>query len=171
PMRIGADRISADSTTDGDVIEVRSPYDDRLLATVPKGTTEHIDVAVQVARRRYDEGPLPLHQRAEILETAARLLRERHEHFARLISDEAAKPIKTARVEASRAVDTFVFAAAAARTATSELVPMDASSAGIGKLGFVMRVPIGVVGAITPFNFPLNLVCHKVAPAIAAGCP
>lgn len=170
PMRIGADRISADATG-GNVIEVRSPYDDRVLATVPKATTEHIDAAVEVARRRYEEGPLPVHQRAEILETAARLLRERQEQFARLISDEAAKPIKTARAEASRAVDTFVFSAAVARTATSDVVPLDASSAGTGKLGFVLRVPIGVVGAITPFNFPLNLVCHKVAPAIAAGCP
>ncbi|MDQ1532980.1 MAG: hypothetical protein QOF28_741, partial [Actinomycetota bacterium] len=75
------------------------------------------------------------------------------------------------RVEAQRAVSTFTFAAAVARTATGEMVPMDASAAGDGKLGFTLRVPIGVVGAISPFNFPLNLVAHKLAPAIAAGCP
>ncbi|HEX7096099.1 MAG TPA: aldehyde dehydrogenase family protein, partial [Acidimicrobiales bacterium] len=164
-MRIGPDRV-----TTSEHIEVRSPYDDRLLATVPKATAEHIDAAVAAAVRRREQGALPAHQRAEILDTAVRLLRERTEQFARLICDEAAKPIKTARVEAMRAIDTFAFAAAVARTATSEVVPMDASSAGAGKLGFVLRVPIGVVGAITPFNFPLNLVCHKVAPAIAAGC-
>src|SRR4029077_127836 len=79
--------------------------------------------------------------------------------------------IKTARVEAQRAVSTFTFAAVAARTLSGELVPMDASEAGAGKLAFTLRVPIGVIGAISPFNFPLNLVAHKVAPAIAAGCP
>src|SRR4029077_15738313 len=79
--------------------------------------------------------------------------------------------IKTARVEAQRAVSTFTFAAVAARTLSGEMVPMDASAAGEGKLAFTLRVPVGVVGAISPFNFPLNLVAHKLAPAIAAGCP
>jgi acyl-CoA reductase-like NAD-dependent aldehyde dehydrogenase len=88
-----------------------------------------------------------------------------------VIATEAAKPIKTARVEAQRAISTFTFAAAAARTLTGEMVPMDASAAGEGKLAFTLRVPVGVVGAISPFNFPLNLVAHKLAPAIAAGCP
>ena len=91
------------------------------------------------------------------------------EEFARSIAAEAAKPIKTARVEADRAVDTFRFSAAVARTMAGEMVPLDASSAGVGKLGFVQRVPIGVVAAISPFNFPLNLVAHKLAPAIAVG--
>ena len=96
---------------------------------------------------------------------------ERNEEFARTIAEEAAKPIKTARVEARRAVSTFTFAAAEARALTGEMVPMDASDVGVGKLAFTLRVPIGVIGAISPFNFPLNLVAHKVAPAIAAGCP
>src|SRR5207247_3000636 len=79
--------------------------------------------------------------------------------------------IKTARVEAARAVSTFSFSAAVARTLTGELVPLDASEVGEDKLGFVLRVPVGVVAGISPFNFPLNLVAHKIAPAIAAGCP
>ena len=166
PMRIGADRVVTHDT-----IEVRSPYDDRLLATVPRGGREHIDTAVAAALARHREGALPAHERATILERAAARLRERTEEFARLISDEAAKPIKTARIEAARAVDTMTFSAAVARTATSEVIPLDASAPGAGKLGFVLRVPVGVVGAISPFNFPLNLVCHKVGPAIAAGCP
>ena len=116
------------------------------------------------------ESPMPPYERAEILDHAARLLRERQEDFARTIAVEAAKPLKTARVEAARAVSTFQFSAAVARTLTGEMVPIDASEAGAGKLGFVLRVPVGVVGAISPFNFPLNLVAHKVAPAIAAGC-
>jgi acyl-CoA reductase-like NAD-dependent aldehyde dehydrogenase len=91
--------------------------------------------------------------------------------MARSISDESAKPMKTARVEAARAVDTIRFSAAAARSSHGEVVSLDASSAGVGKVGFVRRVPIGVVAAITPFNFPLNLVAHKLGPAVAAGCP
>ena len=102
---------------------------------------------------------------------AAAALAARNEEFAQSIAAEAAKPIKTARIEAARAVGTFRFAAVEARTLTGEMIAMDANDAGVGKLGFTLRVPIGVVGAISPFNFPLNLVAHKLAPAIAAGCP
>ena len=116
-------------------------------------------------------GPLPPWKRAEILDRAARLLGERTEEFARIIAEEAAKPIKTARVEANRAVSTFTFAATEARRLAGEMVPLEAADVGEGKLGFTLRVPVGVVGAISPFNFPLNLVAHKLAPAIAAGCP
>jgi acyl-CoA reductase-like NAD-dependent aldehyde dehydrogenase len=142
-----------------------------LIGTVPLGTESHIDDAVAVALACHREGALPTHERARILDDASRLLRERVEQFARIISDEAAKPMKTARIEATRAVDTFAFSAAVARTAAGEVIPLDASAPGVGKLGFVLRVPVGVVAAISPFNFPLNLVCHKVGPAIAAGCP
>ena len=106
-----------------------------------------------------------------MLDTAARLLAERREEFARIIAAEAAKPIKTARVEAERASGTFQFAATEARKLAGEMVPLDAAAPARGSSGFTLRVPIGVVGAIAPFNFPLNLVVHKVAPAIAAGCP
>jgi acyl-CoA reductase-like NAD-dependent aldehyde dehydrogenase len=114
---------------------------------------------------------MPLWRRAQILDLAAARLTARREEFAEIVCREAAKPIKTARVEAERAVGTFQFAAAEARKLAGEMIPLDAISAGEGKLGFTLRVPIGVVGAIAPFNFPLNLVVHKVAPAIAAGCP
>ena len=157
-------------TTD-DWIEVRSPFDDALLGRVPKCGPNEVDRAVASATEARVRGPLPQWQRAEILDNAARLLRERVEEFARLIAGEAAKPIKTARVEAQRSVSTFTFAAVAARTLGGDVVPMDASAAGEGKLAFTLRLPVGVVGAISPFNFPLNLVAHKLAPAIAAGCP
>jgi acyl-CoA reductase-like NAD-dependent aldehyde dehydrogenase len=98
-------------------------------------------------------------------------LAERHEEFALRIAGEAAKPIRTARVEVTRAIDTFRFSAAAARTLTGETIPIDASVAGGNKIAFVSRVPVGVVAAISPFNFPVNLVVHKIGPAIAAGCP
>lgn len=116
------------------------------------------------------ETPLPAWKRAEILDNAANRLAARREEFATVIAREAAKPIKTARIEVDRAVGTFRFAAVEARTLVGEVVAMDAIPAGEGKFGFTMRMPIGVVGAIAPFNFPLNLVVHKVGPAIAAGC-
>ena len=166
PMRIDGAAVGADEHT-----TVCSPYDGRELGRVPRGTEADVNRAVAVALERHLGGALPAHERAEILDRAAVALTIRHEEFAQSISAEAAKPIATARVEAARAVDTFRFSAAVARTMTGEMVPMEASSAGLGKLGFVLRVPIGVVGAISPFNFPLNLVTHKVAPAIAAGCP
>jgi acyl-CoA reductase-like NAD-dependent aldehyde dehydrogenase len=149
---------------------VTSPYDGHEIGRVPVGSPEDVDRAVAAAKSALHAG-LPRWKRAAILDEAARLLAEREEQFAKLIADEAAKPIRTARVEAQRAVGTFQFAAAEARTFDGDMVPLDAIPAGEGKVGFAMRRPIGVIGAIAPFNFPLNLVVHKVAPAIAAGCP
>src|SRR5437868_14402586 len=114
--------------------------------------------------------PLPAHKRAEILVRVAGYLGRRHEEAARLICAEAGKPLKAARVEAARAMSTYTMAAVEARKLAGEMVPMDASQSGVGKLAFTLRHPIGVVGAISPFNFPLNLVAHKIAPALAAGC-
>ena len=156
---------------ENDDLVVRSPFDGHEIDRVPACDAKQVDRAVAAAIAVHREGTLPAWKRAEILDRAAQLLGERQEEFARTIAEEAAKPIKTARVEARRAVSTFTFAAAVARTLTGEMVPMDASDVGEGKLAFTLRVPIGVVGAISPFNFPLNLVAHKVAPAIAAGCP
>ncbi len=165
PVPIGADRV----TTEEEIV-VSSPYDGSEVGRVPACDAGHVDRAVAAARARLAE-PLPAHARAAILDRAATLLAERQEDFARIIAAEAAKPLKTARVEANRAADTFRFSAIEARTLAGEMVPLEATAPGEGKLGFTLRVPIGVVGAISPFNFPLNLVCHKVAPAIAAGCP
>jgi len=171
PVPIGDERVT---TTDS--IVVTSPYDGAEVGRVPSCAAAEVDRAVAAARARLagaadGSAPFPPHERAAVLDRAAVLLAERTEEFARTIAAEAAKPIKTARVEAQRAVDTFRFSAAEARTFAGEVVPLDASAPGVGKLGFTLRVPIGVVGAISPFNFPLNLVAHKVAPAIAAGCP
>jgi acyl-CoA reductase-like NAD-dependent aldehyde dehydrogenase len=165
-LPIGPNRISTDSW-----IEVRSPYDDSLVARVPEASKLLVDEAVERCRAVHENGPLPAWQRAEILDRAAVAVRAHEEELTETIALEAAKPMKTARVEAQRCVSTFQFAAVAARTLAGEMVPMDASAAGAGKLAFTLRVPVGVVGAISPFNFPLNLVAHKLAPAIAAGCP
>jgi acyl-CoA reductase-like NAD-dependent aldehyde dehydrogenase len=150
---------------------VTSPYDGHEVGRVPACDAADVDRAVAVAKAALAGGPLPRWKRAEVLDNAARLLAEHRDEFAAIIAEEAAKPIKTARVEAERAVGTFQFAAAEARTLAGEVVALDAIATGEGKLGFTLRVPIGVVGAISPFNFPLNLVAHKLAPAIAAGCP
>jgi acyl-CoA reductase-like NAD-dependent aldehyde dehydrogenase len=153
----------------GEWHEVRSPYSGETIARVPQAGADHARRAIDAAERAMQE-PLPAHRRAEILDGVAGLLRERHDEVAATISAEAGKPLKAARVEAERAVSTFTMAAAEARRLSGEVVPMDASPAGVGKMAYTIRMPIGVVGAITPFNFPLNLVGHKVAPALAAGC-
>ena len=165
PVPIGKERYRGD-----DSITVRSPYDGHEVGRVPRCTPDDVRRAVAHATDALAE-PLPQWRRAEILDNAARLLRERLDEFGRIIAEEAAKPIKTARVEAERAVSTFTFSAVEARKLAGDVVPMEATEVGAGKLGFTLRVPVGVVAAITPFNFPLNLVAHKVAPAIAAGCP
>jgi acyl-CoA reductase-like NAD-dependent aldehyde dehydrogenase len=163
--------LAGERHTSTDTITIHSPYNGAVIGEVPACTAADVDRAVTSAKAALAAGPLPLWRRAAILDAAARRLTERHEEFARVIAAEAAKPLKTARVEAERAVGTFSFAAAEARKLTGEMVALDAGPPGEGKLGFTLRVPIGVVGAISPFNFPLNLVAHKLAPAIAAGCP
>jgi acyl-CoA reductase-like NAD-dependent aldehyde dehydrogenase len=152
------------------VIEVRSPYSGKVVGQAPKSGADDARRAIDAAARAL-ESPLPAHTRAEILVKTAGLIGRRHEEVARTISEEAGKPIKTARVEASRAMSTYTFAAVEARKLVGEMIPMDAAQAGEGKLAFTLRRPIGVVGAISPFNFPCNLVAHKIAPALAAGCP
>lgn len=167
PVRIDGQAVSTEQS-----IEIRAPYDGALIGAVPRCSTAHVDTAVAAARRAMHEQPLPAWQRAVVLDRAAELLADPDvaEDLARTIAREAAKPITTARVEVERAVSTFRFSSAVARSLTGEMLALDAAAAGEGRLGFALRVPVGVVGAITPFNFPLNLVAHKLAPAIAAGC-
>jgi acyl-CoA reductase-like NAD-dependent aldehyde dehydrogenase len=153
----------------GDWIDVRSPYSGDVVGRVAKAGAAEARRAIQAAEQAMRE-PLPAHKRAEILVRVAGALGRRHDEAARLISDEAGKPLKAARVEAARAMSTYTFAAVEARKLAGEMVPMDAAQAGEGKLAFTLRRPIGIVGAISPFNFPLNLVAHKIAPALAAGC-
>lgn len=150
-------------------LTVVNPFGGAAIATVALAGVVDVDDAVAAARAHLP--PPPAAERAAVLERAARLVAERGETFARTICLEAGKPIAQARGEAARCVDTLTFSAVEARSLAGEVVPMEASASGAGKLAVVLREPIGVVGAIAPFNFPLNLVAHKVAPAIAAGCP
>src|SRR6187551_1342956 len=161
--------LDGDWIETGDWIDVASPYDGSLVARVAKAGAAETRSAIDAAERAM-RNPLPAHKRAEILVRVAGALGRRADEAARQIAAEAGKPLKAARVEVARAMSTYTMAAVEARKLAGEMVPMDASQAGEGKLAFTLRLPIGVVGAISPFNFPLNLVAHKIAPALAAGC-
>jgi acyl-CoA reductase-like NAD-dependent aldehyde dehydrogenase len=161
--------IDGEWLASGDWLEVRSPYDDRLVGRVPTVGAAETTRAIDAGERAM-QSPLPAHKRAEILVRVAGALGRRADEVARTISAEAGKPLKAARVEVARAMSTYTISALEARTLAGEVIPMDGTQAGEGKLALTLRVPIGVVGAISPFNFPLNLVAHKIAPALAAGC-
>jgi acyl-CoA reductase-like NAD-dependent aldehyde dehydrogenase len=149
--------------------DVKSPYDGTVVGRVALGDAALVDRCAIAARAAFESGDFPQHERAAVLDRAAELVAERLDDLALTIAAEAGKPLKTAQAEAGRCVDTLTFSAVEARKLTGGTVPMDASAAGAGKLGVMLRVPYGVVGAISPFNFPFNLVAHKLGPAIAAG--
>ena len=160
-----------ESTIKASTIEVRAPYDGSLIGHVPACTVADVDRAVATAKAAHQRGALPAWKRAEILDKAAARLRDRIEEFAQVIARESAKPLKTARVEAQRAVGTLQFSAVEARKLTGEMIPMDANAPGEGKLGFTLRLPVGVVGAIAPFNFPLAIPTWKLFPALICAPP
>src|ERR687897_1209298 len=141
----------------GEWSEVNAPYDGTPIGRVPKGDAALVGKAVDAAAAAFESGNFPQHQRAAVLDRAAELVAEREDDLTMTIAAEAGKPVKTARVEAQRCVSTMQFSAVAARTLTGELVPMEAGPAGEGKLGSVRPAPHGLRGAVTPFNFPLNL--------------
>jgi acyl-CoA reductase-like NAD-dependent aldehyde dehydrogenase len=163
-LLIGGERVES-----GEWSEVKSPYDGAVVGRVATADTDLVGRAIGVAQEAFEAGEFPQHERAAVLARAAELVAEREDELTVTIAAEAGKPLKTARVEAQRCVNTLTFAAVEARKLTGETVPMAASATGAGKTGIVLRVPYGVVGAITPFNFPLNLVAHKLGPALAAG--
>ena len=158
--------------TDGEALEVRSPWDQGLIGKVTLATRadarEAVNHAVASLRRTRAK---PRWKRREILEDIAAALIEQKDRFAKLIVAEAGKPLRLARAEVDRAVLTFKTAAEEAARLGGETIPLDLTEGNENRWGLVQRFPVGPVLAITPFNFPLNLVAHKVAPAIAAGCP
>jgi acyl-CoA reductase-like NAD-dependent aldehyde dehydrogenase len=157
---------------DGEALEVRSPWDNGLVGRVTVATRADARTAVNhaVASLRRTRA-LPRWKRRDILEDIAAALIEQKERFAKLIVAEAGKPIRLARSEVDRAVLTFKTAAEEAVRLGGETIPLDLTEGNENRWGLVQRFPVGPVLAITPFNFPLNLVAHKVAPALAAGCP
>jgi acyl-CoA reductase-like NAD-dependent aldehyde dehydrogenase len=149
---------------------VKSPYSGEVIAEVAMAAPSDVKSAIDAAdQSRKTMAEMPAHKRAEILENAVAILKEEKEECARIIALEASKPIKAARGEVDRTIMTYTFAAQEARRLYGETIPMDAAPGGEGRVSYTVREPLGIIGAITPFNFPMNLVAHKVGPAIAAG--
>ncbi|MBE9534465.1 MAG: aldehyde dehydrogenase family protein [Proteobacteria bacterium] len=162
--------IAGQWTEGQDPIEVLNPFDGSLVDTVPHAGPKEVDQALESATRGARiMAELPAYERYSILTKTAGLLRENQEDFARLISKESGKALWESRFEVVRAAETIELSAEEAKRIRGETIPLDAASGGQGKFGFTLRVPCGVVVAISPFNFPLNLLCHKVGPALAAG--
>ncbi len=156
---------------EGDPHDVRAPYDQSHLATVFRPKGQHVGAAIQAAVRAFEvTRKLPPYERQRILRAVAQSISERREEFARTLAQEAGKPLKAARAEVERAIFTFTVAAEESTRIYGEWLPLDLQASSAGRWAIVRRFPIGPIVAITPFNFPLNLVAHKLAPAIAAGC-
>lgn len=151
---------------------VRSPYSGDLLATVCQAESHHIDQAIELMQQAApDLAAIPSHEKARALARIAEGISARHEEFAKTLSQEAGKPLTDARREVDRGIQTFRLAAEESTRIPGETIPMDLTPGGEAYTATVKRFPLGPVLGITPFNFPLNLVAHKVAPCIAAGNP
>jgi glyceraldehyde-3-phosphate dehydrogenase (NADP+) len=164
-MFIGGRPVGSEST-----VEVRNPFDGSLVGLVPEATNEQLDEALSVAERGAElMAAVPRVDRSAILARTSGLIEERADGLAKLISLESGKTLREATGEVRRAVETFRVASEEARSLSGEVVPFDGAPTGTDHFGFFLRVPLGIVVAITPFNFPLNLAAHKLAPALAAG--
>ena len=165
PLYIGGEWVDTEAHD-----PVRLPYDGSTVAEVPHGDAGTVDRAVKAAQKGAREmASLANCERADLLLRIAELIRRDAAEFAHLISSETGKPMREARVEAERSPQTLIAAAHEARQLRGEVVPMDFSPAGKGRMAMTVREPVGVIGAITPFNFPLNLALHKAGPALAGG--
>jgi len=154
----------------GAQLEVKNKYNGEVIGVLPTARKEDLDTALAAAERTEDVmADLPAHKRASILLRTAELMRERADDLAKTVAAEAGKALKFARAEVERAASVFVIAAEEAKRIHGETIPLDAVPSGDGYFGYWTRRPVGVIAAISPFNFPLNLVAHKVAPALAAG--
>jgi len=157
---------------EGTPVEIHAPYDGTPLAQVFQGTREHAERAIQAAVRAFGSTRrLPAFERQRVLRSIAQQITARKEEFARTLAQESGKPLKQARTEVDRGIFTFTVAAEETTRIPGEYLSLDWQQFTSGRWGIVRRFPIGPIAGITPFNFPLNLVAHKVAPAIASGCP
>src|ERR1700746_708229 len=157
---------------DGDVIDIKAPYNGAIVGRVFQGRRSHAEAAIAAAVKAFGTTRrLPAFERQRVLRRVAESIAQRKEQFARTLCQEAGKPIKAARTEVDRAIFTFTVAAEESTRIYGEYLPLDWQEYTAGRWGIVKRFPLGPIAGITPFNFPLNLVAHKVAPAIAAGCP
>jgi acyl-CoA reductase-like NAD-dependent aldehyde dehydrogenase len=157
---------------EGDPVEVKAPYDGSVIGRIYQGRRQHAEAAIAAAVKAFGTTRrLPAFERQRMLRRVAEGIAQRKEEFSRTLCQEAGKPIKAARTEVERAIFTFTVAAEESTRIYGEYLPLDWQEFTAGRWGIVKRFPLGPIAGITPFNFPLNLVAHKVAPAIAAGCP
>ena len=155
----------------GELVDIHAPYDGAVLAQVYQGTRADAEAAIASAVKAFGTTRrLPAFERQRVLRRVAQSITERKDEFSRTLAQEAGKPIKAARTEVERAMFTFTVAAEESTRIYGEYLPLDWQEYTVGRWGIVRRFPLGPIAGITPFNFPLNLVAHKVAPAIAAGC-
>ncbi len=151
-------------------IDVSNPYDNSLVDTVPYGTIDDIEQAIEIAQKGYEiNRELPTHKRISILKKTAEIMESRYEELAKTIATEGSKTINEARKEVGRAINTITISAEEARRINGETIPFDSAEGSENRVGYYYRFPIGIIAAITPFNDPLNLVAHKLGPAIAGG--
>jgi acyl-CoA reductase-like NAD-dependent aldehyde dehydrogenase len=156
---------------DGEPVEIHSPGTGRLVGTTYRASAKQAEVAIEAAVRAFEvTRKLGGYERQRILRAIASGIEKRRDELARIMALEAGKPLKASRVEVDRAVFTFNVAAEEAVRVGGEYLPLDWQASTAGRWGIVRRFPLGPIAAITPFNFPINLVAHKLAPAIAAGC-
>lgn len=156
---------------DGDLVDIRAPYDGAVIGRVHQGHREHAEAAITAAVKAFGTTRrLPTFERQRVLRQIATGIQERKDEFVRTLAHEAGKPIKSARTEVDRGIFTFNIAAEETARGYGEYLPLDWQQSTAGRWGIVRPFPLGPIAGITPFNFPLNLVAHKVAPAIAAGC-
>jgi acyl-CoA reductase-like NAD-dependent aldehyde dehydrogenase len=154
-----------------ELLEVTNKYTGETIGSVPVTDEQTFAEAVQSAREGFGLiSGLPAYQRSKILQRTSEGIEQEKDEITRIIALEAGKAWKHAKAEVERSVQTFKFASEEAKSIHGQTVPMDAAVGGEKRIGFYLRFPVGIIGAISPFNFPLNLVAHKVAPAIAAGC-
>ncbi|WP_144699695.1 aldehyde dehydrogenase family protein [Fictibacillus phosphorivorans] len=154
----------------GDYYQLTSPYNGKFLASVPLANKREVEDALasaEIGAMKMKE--LTSLERSNVLERVSKLFEERSEEAAEILALECAKPIKAARAEIARTIETYKFASEEAKRIHGETIPMDAAKSGKGRFAYTIREPLGVIAAITPFNFPFNLVAHKLGPAFAAG--
>jgi len=167
PIIIGGEPVYKD-----EVIDVIYPYTQEKIGEAVKGSPEDVEKAIEKAKVGLEKlKKLTAYQKYKILMKVAEILEKRKEEVAKIIVLEVGKTIREARTEVERAITTITFAAEEAKRIGGEYIQLDAAPNGVGKRGFYFREPAGIVSAITPFNFPVNLTAHKIAPSIAAGCP
>jgi len=162
--------IGGEWTDRDDKLEVMNPFDGSIIDTVPKASATDVAQAVETAEAGAAiMSDMPAYERYQILHRAAEIMEQRLDDLGQTITKEEGKILPEGLGEAARSLETLTLSAEEAKRLTGETLGLDGASNGAGKFGFTLRIPVGVVAAITPFNFPLNLVCHKVGPALAAG--